>query len=682
MSWYSIVYKIKRPVAVVGFTFFISGSIALSMPKGYSAVLLALFALFVFIHYKTRKIYTKHLAVMFIAALVSVAYVNIYSALWQNRIDSMPQDTMEYTGYVSKINSSDNTFYTVTVLDNKNKEDYKVTLYYHDGFELGDILHLKGKFKPVKNNRYVFSSYADNIIGTISADEIVQEDIKLNNIDYIAVKAKKIILESMDKLYSKDVLAVASAISYNDKHLISSEIKENFRIAGMSHALVVSGLHVWIVVAAVLGFLKYIPVNKKTKNIVALAVLVAFMLVAGLSASVTRAGLLVCILLAAKNMGKDQDSLTSLALIGMFCVIDNPYITRDIGAMLSYSASVGLVLTNSACRKRNITGYKRDLLCATMAVVFTMPVMAMADMQVTVLSPLFNLLLAPVIAVVCILSVATPVANLVPFIRYAAIPLAAVNKILINSLLSILDFIGTFSKFALINLAHPVFVTVLFAALAAYFTAYFQTDSRTKRKIFVTSVSIVAFLCYNLLNWNTVTVKAFDSGRECSFHISAGGSEYLVLSEDISIQKAKQQLVSVNADRFDGIYCCSKNMDSYVVLDEITDEFIIADRTAEYSNNLFTLKSEVNKNSKLFTISIADCDISFGHGKTVSDGNEYYFLGNDKPKDVTAEEIYLFGNIPQWMNVKDIYTVDSDVTIKINTKTGKYKTVEDVFNFG
>lgn len=675
-------YKIKRPVAVIGFTFFISGSIALSMPKGYSAVLLALFALFTFIHYKTRTVYTKHLAVMLVSAVVSVAYINVFGVFWQNNIDTIPKDTAEYTGYVSKINNSENTSYTVTILDSKNREDYKITLYYHDGFALGDVLSITGKFKPARNNRYVFSSYADNILGTISADEIVLKDIKPSSVDYIAVKAKKRILESMDKLYSKDVLAVASAISYNDKHLISSDIKEDFKVAGMSHTLVVSGLHVWIVVAAVMGLLKYIPINKKTKNVMALVVLVAFMQVAGLSASVTRAGLLVCIVLLAKNFGKDQDSITSLALIGMLCVINNPYITRDIGAMMSYAASVGLVLTNTECRKRNITGYKRDLLCAAMAVVFTMPVMAMADMQVTVLSPIFNLLFTPLISVICILSVSTPIVNLIPFVKYAAVPFASLNKLFINSLLAILDFTATYSEFALINLSHPVFVTVIFAALAAYFVAYFQTDNTAKRKIFVTAVSIMAFLCYNLLNWNTVTVRAFDSGRECSFHISARGGEYLVLSEDMDVPKAKQQLVAVNARRFDGIYYCPKNTESYISLDEITDEFVIVDKTGEYSNNLFTLKSETAKNSKLFTVTVADCDISFGHGKVTSSGNEYYFLGNDKPKEVTAGEIYLFGNIPQWMNVEDIYTVDSDITIKINLKTGNYKTTEDVFNFG
>jgi len=652
------------------------------VPKEYTAVLLALFALFVFIHYKTRKVYTKHLLAMLVSAVVSILYINIYGMVWAKNIDRMPTDTADYIGYVSGIGNSDNTFYTVTILDDKGREDFKVTLYYHDGFTLGDKLSITGKFKPAKNNRYVFSSYADNILGTISADKIVLTDTDIRNINYYAVRAKKAVLDSMAQLYRKDVLAVASAISYNDKHLVSAEIKDSFRTAGLSHALVVSGLHVWIVIGAVLWILKYIPVNRKIKNISALFVLIAFMQIVGLSASVTRAGILAGIVLMVKNFRKEQDSLTSLALIGMLCIFDNPYITRDIGAMLSYAASAGIVLTNRWCQSRKTDGNKRNLLCAAAAVIFTIPIMALADMHITFISPIFNLFLAPFIAVICVLSVITPILNLIPAIKYAGICLAAVNEIFIKSLLAILDFIKEIFSFAMINLAHPVFITVLFVALGAYFIARFQTEDIRKRKIFVTSVSILAFLCYNLLNWNMVTVTAFDSGRECSFHISAGNREFLILSEDITPAKAKQQLVSINANKFDCIYHCPKNTEKYLALYDITDEMIIVDETAEYKNDLFVLKSEISKNVKLFTVSVAECDISFGHGKIESSGNEYYFLGNDKPKAVTADEIYIFGNIPKWMEVEDIYTVNSDITIKINLKNGKYKTVEDVFNFG
>ena len=101
-----------------------------------------------------------------------------------------------------------------------------------------------------------------------------------------------------------------------------------------------------------------------------------------------------------------------------------------------------------------------------------------------------------------------------------------------------------------------------------------------------------------------------------------------------------------------------------------------------YAEKDFTLISSIDGGKKLFTISAAGCDISFGHGKVTRNGSEYYFLGNDKPKEISADEIYIFGNTPSWMNVDNINNINSDLIIRINLKNGKYKTVKDVLNFG
>ena len=675
-------YKIKRPLAVIGFAFFISGSIALSMPKEYTTVLLALFALFGFIHYSTRKVYTKHLMLMLVCAVMSVLYISVYSIVWHNKIDKISTETKVYKGYVTEINNSGNTLYTVAVLDDKNSEEFKVTLYYDNGFTVGDVLLVTGKFKPVKSNRYVFSSYADNILGTISAEEITAVSSDIKTVKYTALKAKKALLLSAEQMYGRVYEDVVKAIAYNDSHNLPDDVVAAFRTAGLSHALVVSGLHIWIVIGAVIRLLKFIPVSKKAKNIFAVAVMLAFMYIVGLSPSVMRAGMLAGIILVIKNFRKDQDYLTTLALIGMVCVVDNPYITRDIGAMLSYAASVGIVLANQWCRKRRITKHKSTLACATAAVLFTMPVLALADMRVTVLSPIFNLLLCPALAVVCVLSVFTTVAGLVPVVKYAAVPFVCFNELLIRALLAIMEFIDCSFSFAVINLSHPAFMFSFICALAAYIAAYFQLEKGRKRKIFVTAVSIAAFLCYNLLNWNVATVTAFDSGRECSFHVSVKGGEYLVLSENMTADEAERRLVSANKLKFDGVYYCPKEIKNFVDFDSVADNFVTVDKSAVYSNGDFVLTAETEKNKRLFTISVKDCDISFGHGKVSCNGDEYYFLGNDKPQEVTAKEIYIFGNIPKWMDVENINTVNSDVTIKINLKTGEYKTVEDVFNFG
>ena len=101
-----------------------------------------------------------------------------------------------------------------------------------------------------------------------------------------------------------------------------------------------------------------------------------------------------------------------------------------------------------------------------------------------------------------------------------------------------------------------------------------------------------------------------------------------------------------------------------------------------YQNGIFTLTAETDKKQKMITLNISGCEFVFGHGKTVCDGADYYILGNDKPKSVTADEIYFMGNIPPWMKIDGAASISSDLKVRINLKTGKHKTVKDVYNFG
>ena len=153
--------KIKRPLAVIGFTFFITGTTVLSMPKEYTAILLALFALFIFIHSRTRKIYTNHLLLMLWTAFVAVMYVNVYTDIYQKNVESIPTENQIFKGYIKEINNPENTGYIVALLDENCREIYNVSVYYSPYFDIGDTVEITGKFKPAKSDKYIFANYSE-----------------------------------------------------------------------------------------------------------------------------------------------------------------------------------------------------------------------------------------------------------------------------------------------------------------------------------------------------------------------------------------------------------------------------------------------------------------------------------------------------------------------------------------
>ncbi len=674
--------KIKRPLALIGYTFFITGSMTLSMPGEYTIILLALFALFTILHYLTEKKYTKHLIVVLVTALTAFCYLHTYNAIFQKNIDNLPKEKTTYNGYISAITNSESSGYTVTLVDEKGKEIHNVSVYYQKEFQLGDTVEITGKFSSLPQNKYIFSNYSDNIMGKITVDTIEGKYVDINGVKYKALTLKRAILDKINGIYKGETRAVAASMGYSDKHLISDKVYESFVAAGIIHALTVSGFHVGVIVIALQMFMHYLPFDKRIKNIVVAAVILLFMNIIGFTPSIVRAGTVAAVILICANFRKEQDSLTTLAMIGLISILQNPYITKDIGAMLSYAASTGIVITNGYCIKHNIRNELKTLMIASAAVVFTMPILALAGMYATWLSPLFNLILTIPVSVICILSVVTPLLEFVPILNLANPLFVEVNNTLINSLLNIAELIKYKCSFALVNLSHPAIFVVSATAFAMFAVACVHFKNKRIGKFLVITVSIAALLCYNLLNYNTAVVTVFDSGREASLHISAKGKEYLVLSERITEKEAKEMNVSVTGKNFEQIYYCPKDFEYYADYSTITNQEINVEQSNLYVNDFFSVKSEIDKNKKMFTVDISGCRLVFGHGKTVSDGADYYILGNDKPESVEADEIYIWGNIPSWMEVDGITSVSSDLKIKINLKTGKHKTVKDVYNFG
>ena len=76
-------------------------------------------------------------------------------------------------------------------------------------------------------------------------------------------------------------------------------------------------------------------------------------------------------------------------------------------------------------------------------------------------------------------------------------------------------------------------------------------------------VTLLCFVCYNLKDANTVTVTAFDSGRETSFILQSNKEKYLILSENIKDTKLSGILQNQKISYFDGvIYCVPKEADT------------------------------------------------------------------------------------------------------------------------
>ncbi len=138
--------------------------------------------------------------------------------------------------------------------------------------------------------------------------------------------------------------ALLTAICLGDTGGLWDEVDEAFRASGLTHLLVVSGLHLTAVSGSVLGLLFLCRCRRWLAVLLTMAVTVGFMLFIGLTPSVVRAGVMCLVMLAGSLRRRPADPLNSMGLALMLLLAHNPYMVTDAGLLLSFAATGGVVV--------------------------------------------------------------------------------------------------------------------------------------------------------------------------------------------------------------------------------------------------------------------------------------------------------------------------------------------------
>lgn len=151
---------------------------------------------------------------------------------------------------------------------------------------------------------------------------------------------------------------VLAAMVLGDRTHLPKDLRSAYRAAGLSHVLVVSGMHVSILCGDVLG--RLLPNRKKRlrgytgRRIRALfsAVLALLLVgVTGFTPSVLRAAGAVWLSALGVWVYGPPDALTSLGVAGVLMTVGNSYAVCDVGFQLSFAAVVGTLAGGAVVRR-------------------------------------------------------------------------------------------------------------------------------------------------------------------------------------------------------------------------------------------------------------------------------------------------------------------------------------------
>ncbi len=189
---------------------------------------------------------------------------------------------------------------------------------------------------------------------------------------------------------------------------INPQLMDDFNKTGLSHIVAVSGYNITLLIGLVFGIFSFL--SRRYRVWTSILFIVVFTLFVGASAAVVRASVMGVIALMALHYGRRGIVLlVLLCSAGLMCIF-NPYILMfDAGFQLSFSATLGLVLFADKVGRYftwmpNWFGARESLVMTLAAQVFTVPIIIWQFGRVSLISPLANILVAPLLPMAMLFS--------------------------------------------------------------------------------------------------------------------------------------------------------------------------------------------------------------------------------------------------------------------------------------
>jgi len=208
---------------------------------------------------------------------------------------------------------------------------------------------------------------------------------------------------SVNRILPEPQASFLGGILYGAKRSIPEDLKDAFKKTGTAHLVALSGYNISIMASFITATLSWFWIPRRAAFPLATVAIIGFVLLTGAQASVVRAAVMGIIVLLAKNIGRLSKPRNLLTFTAAVMLVQNPKILAwDLGFQLSFAATVGLLFLSPYFSEKfkflttwlNI----REAAAATFAaIIFTLPLLLYNFGTLSLIAPLANLLIVPLI---------------------------------------------------------------------------------------------------------------------------------------------------------------------------------------------------------------------------------------------------------------------------------------------
>ncbi|MCH5317169.1 MAG: ComEC/Rec2 family competence protein [Eubacterium sp.] len=348
------------------------------------------------------------------AFLACVLFLSVYYGTFipQSKLDGKTANAEFYIIDFNENAESGRFYYTVKTISvdlDGAPQSFKTEFSSDERLSVDYYLLIKGELTFHLSAENGFDSYGDFGEGIFLSSklnfyQITNETISSPNKYVLHIRDS--IKAFIEREFDRDRDGLILALLIGDKTLLSGEVKNNFIVSGTSHIMAVSGLHLAVLSGSLYWLLKKMRTPKVPAVMISVISTCFYMALCGFSKSITRAGIMMLILLLGKLFDEKSDSLNSLGL-AVFIICLNPFAVTDSGALLTVTAVLGLITVNkelvklfkpkSKLAKSKLAKYTVSALLASVSVfITTLPVLYATFGYVSVIGVFLNIVMIPI----------------------------------------------------------------------------------------------------------------------------------------------------------------------------------------------------------------------------------------------------------------------------------------------
>ncbi|MBU1083065.1 competence protein ComEC family protein [Patescibacteria group bacterium] len=276
-----------------------------------------------------------------------------------------------------------------------------ITTRKYPGYQYGNEIEVSGRLK-LTDNTTSYAKYLSRfgIYATIDYPGIkVISEFKASTFLSALYHFKNRCINIIERGIPQPAAAFLAGLLFGDSSSMPKSVLEDFNRTGLTHIVALSGFNITLIAGVLLNWLRFLPLRFRFSF--AVLGIIAFVLMTGASPSVVRAAVMAGVLMLSGVVGRSPNVTVALLFAATVMAWFNPkIIIYDIGFQLSFLSTVGILylspMLGSFLSKR--FWWVNEYLGTTLsALIMAFPIIAYNFQQVSLIAPIANLLVLPLI---------------------------------------------------------------------------------------------------------------------------------------------------------------------------------------------------------------------------------------------------------------------------------------------